>query len=37
MASPNLDDLLTRTQAATALTAAGYPTATATLATKGLS
>lgn len=28
------DDLLTRTQAAAALTAAGYPTATATLATK---
>lgn len=34
MASPNPDDLLTRTQAAAALTAAGYPTATATLATK---
>ena len=28
------DDLLTRPQAAAALTAAGYPTATATLATK---
>lgn len=28
------DDLLTRTQAAAALTAAGYPTAPATLATK---
>ena len=34
MAFPNPDDLLTRTQAAAALTAAGYPTATATLATK---
>ena len=31
---PQPDDLLTRTQAAAALTAAGYPTATATLATK---
>lgn len=30
--TPN--DLLTRSQAAAALTAAGYPTATATLATK---
>jgi len=30
----NPDDLLTRTQAAAALTAAGFPTATATLATK---
>lgn len=28
------NDLLTRTQAAAALTAAGFPTATATLATK---
>ncbi len=34
MAFPNPDDLLTRIQAAAALTAAGYPTATATLATK---
>ena len=34
MASPNPDDQLTRTQTASALTAAGYPTATATLATK---
>ncbi len=34
MASLNPDDLLTRTQAAAALTAAGFPTATATLATK---
>lgn len=34
MASFNPDDLLTRTQAAAALTAAGYPTANATLATK---
>ena len=31
---PQPDDLLTRTQTAAALTAAGYPTATATLATK---
>ena len=34
MASPSPDDLLTRTQAAAALTAAGFPTAPATLATK---
>ena len=34
MAFPSSDDLLTRTQTAAALTAAGYPTATATLATK---
>jgi hypothetical protein len=34
MAFPNPDSLLTRTQAAAALTAAGYPTAPATLATK---
>ena len=31
---PQPDDLLTRTQTATALTAAGYPTAATTLATK---
>ena len=31
---PKPDDLLTRTQTSAALTAAGYPTATATLATK---
>ncbi len=31
---PNPDDLLTRDRAAAALTMAGYPTATATLATK---
>ena len=34
MASPSPDDLLTRTQAAAALTSAGFPTAPATLATK---
>jgi len=34
MTSPNPDDLLTRAQAAAAVTAAGYPTASATLATK---
>ena len=34
MASPNPDDLLTRSRTAAELTAAGYPTATATLATK---
>ncbi len=34
MTSLNPDDQLTRDRAATALTAAGYPTATATLATK---
>lgn len=32
--TPNPNDLLTRSQAAAALTADGYPTATATLATK---
>lgn len=34
MTSPNPDDLLTRAAGAAALTAHGYPTATATLATK---
>ncbi len=33
-AHPNPDDLLTRDRAAAELTAVGYPTATATLATK---
>lgn len=33
-AYPQPDDLLTRDRAAAALTAAGYPTATATLATR---
>jgi hypothetical protein len=33
-AHPQPDDLLTRDRAAEALTAAGFPTATATLATK---
>lgn len=34
LTSSNSNDLLTRTQAAAALTIAGYPTAPATLATK---
>jgi len=34
MTSPTPNDLLTRARAAAALTAVGYPTATATLATK---
>lgn len=34
MASPNPDDLLTRSRTAAELTGAGYPTAAATLSTK---